>query len=400
MAFLSRCTLVLMCCALVGRACAFTITASPFVLVSSRQHGNTALPLRSQRRSAGHISCNLQLPGEGCTSRRAVLLGSPAAAVAAAAALNVACPPQVADAANKIPVWSLDSGAKMPTLALNTAGLSVDGTERALRLALSSGITHVDFHPGIERDGVARVIRSTGRSGLFLTTKIRKAAPGTAPAAAADKARLQIEEDLRVLGVESVDMLMLRDSPDCDVMQAQWAVLEQALKAGNTRSIGVVNFCESALRCLLETATTRPALNYIMLHVGMGPDAHGLRSFASERGIRTFAYGALGEPGPSTELLSNPTLQRIASAHKRSPEEVAVRWALQSGVAVSVRASAEFGPEGSVCEEGPRCVSGVRMRAQLFDWGLEDVEMRELDAVSSPDSIPTPFASAGCLPRP
>ena len=43
----------------------------------------------------------------------------------------------------------------MPTLALNTAGLSADGSERALTAALPLGFTHVDFHPGTERDGLA-----------------------------------------------------------------------------------------------------------------------------------------------------------------------------------------------------------------------------------------------------
>ena len=75
-----------------------------------------------------------------------------------------------------------------------------------------------------------------------------------------------------------------------------------------------------------------------MLHVGMGADAGGLRSFGESKGIRTFAYGALGEPGPSEELLSNPTLRKIGKAHGgRSPEEVALRWVLQTGAACSVR---------------------------------------------------------------
>ena len=134
----------------------------------------------------------------------------------------------------KIPVWSLEGGVEMPTLALNTAGLTVDGTERAVRLALAAGITHVDFHPGTERDGVALAIRSGApRAGLFLTTKIDKARTGTTPAAAAAMARAQIDADLRALRVDSVDMLMLRDSPDPAVIQAQWAVLEEARKSGN-----------------------------------------------------------------------------------------------------------------------------------------------------------------------
>lgn len=295
-----------------------------------------------------------------------------------------------------IPEWTLDGGVKMPTLALNTVGLSSEDTERALRLAKKEGITHVDFHPGKERDGVAMYIAKEGRAGLFLNTKIRKAPPGTSPEDAAERARVQIDEDLKALGVDSVDMLMLRDSPDCAVIQAQWAVLEDALKSGKTRSLGVINFCEFSLKCVLETAKVKPALNYYMLHVGMGPDAHGLRSFGESRGIRTFAYGAAGEPGPNEELLTSPVLKRIGDAHGKSPEEVALRWVTQGGAAVSVRPTTEFGLGTSKCAEGAKCENGIKARASSYGWSLTSKEMAELDALTSPDDNPTLFSSSGC----
>jgi len=294
-----------------------------------------------------------------------------------------------------IPEWTLEDGVKFPTLALNTVGLSVEETERSVRLAKSQGISHVDFHPGKERDGVAQYIAKEGRAGLFLNTKIRKAPPGTSPAMAAEKARSQIDEDLKALGVKSVDMLMLRDSPDCGVIQAQWAVLEDALKSGKTRSIGVINFCESALTCVLENAKVKPAINYYMLHVGMGKDAHGLRPFTESRGIRTFAYGAVGEPGPSEELLTNPILKRIGNNHKKSPEEIALRWVLQSGAAVSVRPTLNFGLGVSVCNDTV-CEEGIKSRASSFTWSLTAKEMKELDNLTSPDDNPTLFSSSGC----
>ena len=260
------------------------------------------------------------------------------------------------------------------------------------------GITHVDFHPGKERDGIANYISKHGRAGLFLNTKIRKPPPGTSPADAAERARSQIDEDLAILGVDSVDMLMLRDSPDCDVMRAQWAVMEEVLERGKTRSVGVINYCEGSLRCILETAKVKPALNYYMSHVGMGPDAHGLRTFCDSQGIRTFAYGAVGEPGPSEELLSNPSLRRIGNAHGgRSTDEVALRWVLQGGAAVSVRPTTDFGLGTSVCSgETDRCEKGLRVRADTFSWHLTRQEMDELDAMTSPDANPTLFSSAGC----
>ena len=51
----------------------------------------------------------------------------------------------------------------------------------------------------------------------------------------------------------------------------------------------------------------------------MGPDSGGLRAFGESRGIRTFAYGHLGERAmpkdDRDELLASPTLQRIGAAH-------------------------------------------------------------------------------------
>lgn len=291
----------------------------------------------------------------------------------------------------------------MPTLALNTAGLSADGSERATTAALAAGFRHVDFHPGIERDGVARALASAGlgrsedRLGrLFLTTKIAKPPPGSTPAQAAEAVRRQIDSDLAVLGTDAVDMLMLRDSPSCEVMQAQWAALEDARAAGRSRALGTVNFCEGALRCILQTAKTPPALNYVMEHVGMGEDAYGLRGFGEARGVRTFAYGALGEPGPSAELLASPVLRRIGEAHGRSAEEVALRWVVQRGCAVSVRPTADFGMGRSTCATGGACAAGLRARAQVFEWDLAAADITELSALRSPAGNPTIFSSTGC----
>ena len=323
--------------------------------------------------------------------RRSAIVGA-GTSILASTDLFRAAPAQ---AAIPFPEWTLDNNVKFPTLAMNTVGLSVEDTERAVGLAAKQGFTHFDFHPGKERDGVARYIASHGRKDLFLNTKIRKPKPGTSPSDAADLCRAQIAEDLKALNVDYVDMLMLRDSPDCDVMQAQWAVLEDVLAAGKSRSIGVINYCEGSLKCLLETAKVKPALNYYMLHVGMGRDAHGLRTFCDSNGIRTFAYGALGEPGPNQEILNNPLLKKIGAAHEKLPEEVALRWVLQTGAAVSVRPTTNFGLGFGGCD-GEACATGLEKRASTFGWSLSDNEMVKLDNMKSPDDNPTLFSSSGC----
>jgi diketogulonate reductase-like aldo/keto reductase len=247
------------------------------------------------------LSPELIEPSLASATRRSVLTLTGATLVALTGGSNLAAALAVTDSTPTVPSWRLQGGVDFPILALNTAGLSSDGAERAFRAAVLAGITHVDFHPGAERNGVARALRSGAtpldRESVFLTTKINMAPPGATAEEAAAAVNRQLNEDLRVLGCDAVDMLMLRDSASCGVMQAQWAELEKAKKAGKARSIGVVNFCEGSLRCLLESAHEMPAVNYYMLHVGMGRDPQGLTSFGERHGVRTFAYGAVGEPG-------------------------------------------------------------------------------------------------------
>ena len=334
----------------------------------------------------------LVLPAQPHVGRRSAVFGAAAATVWQLA-------PAPAEAATGVAKeWTLANGVKMPTLALNTAGLSADDSERAFTEAVAVGFTHVDFHPGIERDGVARALKSGGvdRAKVFLNTKIRKPPVGTSPSDAAKLVFSQLDEDLAVLGVPQVDMLMLRDSPDPAVMQAQWAAMEEVLASKRARSIGVINYCQSSLECILATAKTKPALNYIMQHVGMGKDTNGLRAFGESRGIKTFAYGALGEPGPSDELLNSPTLKQIGSKHGRSVEEVALRYGLQSGCAVSIRPTVGFGLGKSTCSDDGSCRAGLRARASAFDWSLTAAEMAELSALTSPAGNPTLFSTTAC----
>merc|ERR1712032_1255155 len=113
-------------------------------------------------------------------------------------------------------------------------------------------------------------------------------------------------------------------------------------------------------------------------------DPQGLRSFGESRGIKTFAYGALGEPGPIEEIFNSPTLKRIATSHSRSVPQVALRWVAQSGCAFSVRPTTDFGLGRSMCE-GTTCRTGLEERRQTFDWSLTPQEMAEINAMTAPD---------------
>ena len=309
---------------------------------------------------------------------------------------------------------SLAGGVSLPMLSMNTADLSAEQVERAIELGLSLGLRSVDFHlgstePGArEREGVGRVIASRGRDALFLITKLDKPpANMTDPAAAAALARSTLESELAALGGDgTVDMLLLKDSSSCAVMRAQWEVLEEALAAGRTRALGTYNFCAFSLDCLLTAngglpaVRTPPAMNFLMRHVGMGPDVNGLIAYGAARGVRTAAYGTLGEPIALPELLASPTLQRVARRHNQTVESVAVRWNVQAGYAISSRLTADFAPSntptGARCTAD--CAAALRAMANVHDWALTDADMAALDALrlDQPPQAPTYYSSAGC----
>ena len=312
------------------------------------------------------------------------------------------------------PTWQLAGNVEMPVMALNTVGLSVEDTVRACEIATANGFRHFDFHPGKETEGVAQFLKKTKipRSEFFLTTKIKKPPVGISPEDAAAAAQAQLDENLGKLGGYA-DMLMTRDSPDPAVMQAQWKVLEDALKDGKTRSVGVINFCEDSIRALAKTSKVRPAVDYYYYHVGMnnGDRTAKLQDFLKRFKIKTFAYGAIGEPGPYNDerILRSPILKSIGDGSKvynarnhgpgdKSPAEIAVKWVIDTGNAVSVRPTETFGLGTSVCGPGSECEEGLRKRGELFDWNLTGEEIYKLSNIPSLKSNdnPTLFSSSGC----
>lgn len=313
------------------------------------------------------------------------------------------------NAHKKIPTWIFPNDIVFPTLAANTASLSASQTEAMVRKSLSLGITNIDFHlGGTERDGVAAVLRNVPRDSIFLVTKMDKPpADMTDPEEAAHLVRSTIDKEWSLLGVENVDILLLKDSPSCDVMQAQWKVLEEILKEGKTRGLGFHNFCQFSIDCVLEVATEPAYLNYILGHVGMGIELADLIQYAEDKGIRTVKYGTLGEPVALEELLTNPTLIEIAKTHHRSVEEVALRYNVQLRHGLfssSNRPYADYAPSNTPnmasCGDDIHADCGVALKGmrEVFEWELTKSEMKKLQELrleSYPQS-PTYYASAGC----
>ena len=172
-------------------------------------------------------------------------------------------------------------------------------------------------------------VRESGlnRSEIFITTKIYCAGNASGAVAA-------IESDLQQLGLPQVDLVLIHrptaypghpeQCQNAAQRAATWQGLEQALKAGKTRAIGVSNFNDTELGALLETAKVPPAVNQCQLSVGSHDDA--TIDFCRAHGITYEAYSPL-----RGNEMSQQAVKKIAATHGKSGAQVILRWIVQQG---------------------------------------------------------------------
>jgi 2,5-diketo-D-gluconate reductase A len=294
-----------------------------------------------------------------------------------------------------VPTQKLSNGVEMPVVALGTGGEDNATAKAAVALGLQNGFTHIhtafDYY---NQGGVGDGLRT--QPGAFVTTMtspcIHTAAPPirnvTDPQACYALTRKEITEDLQLLQVKSVDLLLLHGpaqsygtqgvcQPDiCELTRAQWRAYTDAYTAGQTKAIGVSNFCPSCFECLLSAESTLvPAVNQVQYHVGMGRDPQGLLSYCQSRGIVIQAYSPLA----SGKLVTQPpaALSAIASARGKSTAAISLRWILQNPTgALTLVTKADK-------------AAYMKEDLDLFSWNLTSAEMAQLDALTSPTDNPS-----------
>jgi D-xylose reductase len=124
-----------------------------------------------------------------------------------------------------------------------------------------------------------------------------------------------------------------------------WRAMEDLVRAGLVRTIGVSNYNVALLRELLATASIRPAVLQVELHPLLTQDK--LLRFCRQEQIAVTAFSPLGSPSyvplgmarAEESLLDHPTITGIAQSVKRTPAQVLLRWGIQRGTAVIPKTS-------------------------------------------------------------
>ena len=234
----------------------------------------------------------------------------------------------------KVPVLSLNNGARMPQFGIGTFGIPDNETAAdAVSFALQSGYRHIDTaHSYFDEEGVGEGIRRSGvlRSEIWLTSKLW---PSDYTDTSADEA---IDRMLKRLGTDYVDLLYIHQ-PVGDIKAAYEAMI-RAYKAGKVRALGISNFdydapeVQAAFRWIVDSAEVRPQVMQIECH----PYAQRveMRKVLAEKGIQLECWFPLGGAMSQGALFKEPVLQQIAKAHGKTPAQVIIRWHIQEGFSV------------------------------------------------------------------
>lgn len=256
------------------------------------------------------------------------------------------------------PLISLNDGHHIPQIGFGTSPLNDQKVVPAILAALEAGYRHIDtaFRYNNEK-GVGQGIRESGiaREDLFVTTKL------DGPFQGDDRAIGGLEESLRRLGLEYVDLLLIHwPLPQRDQYVSTWKTFETLLAAGKTRSIGLSNFKPAHIDRLLAETSVRPAVNQIQLNPRITRPEQ--RAYDSEHGIVTEAWSPLGA---GNELLQEPTLASLAEKYGKTPAQVVLRWHIELGNVTIPRSA------------NPRRIAE---NINIFDFSLTDDEVAAISA--------------------
>jgi aryl-alcohol dehydrogenase-like predicted oxidoreductase len=239
---------------------------------------------------------------------------------------------------------------------------SIAAIHRALELGVNWIDTAAVYGLGHSEEVVARALKSWPGPRPYVFTKcgLRWDADGNVRKVLnADSIRHEVEDSLRRLSVEVIDLYQIHWPPDPDSAELEegWSTLASLQRQGKVRWIGVSNFTVQQLRraqALASVTSLQPP--YSLVHrevedqvlpycsrenIGVivySPMASGLLTGAMtrERAAKLSkddwrrTHPDFTEPNLSRNLALVEHLHQIARRHNRSTGEVAIAWTLHN----------------------------------------------------------------------
>jgi aryl-alcohol dehydrogenase-like predicted oxidoreductase len=212
----------------------------------------------------------------------------------------------------------------------------LDGARAVLRRAVELGVDHIDtaqyYGPDVVNDLIRESLHPYPQD-LKLVTKVGGRRDGRGawlPAQSPAELRAGVEDNLRSLQVERMDLVNLRlmsAEPDGDLMAEQLGTLEDLRREGKLDLIGISEAGAGTVRRALELVDIAEVQNAYSVVNRSGEDVLEL---CIEREIAFVPYFPLGSAfsGGPRQLAQDPVIAGVARRRGISPTQVALAWLL------------------------------------------------------------------------
>ncbi|KAL0131928.1 hypothetical protein PUN28_000006 [Cardiocondyla obscurior] len=296
-----------------------------------------------------------------------------------------------------IPVITFSNGHKMPALGLGTYKSEEESVKKAIKEAINLGYRHIDtaFYYGNERE-IGEAVRekiedgTVTREDLFITTKLWNNFHRE------ERVVPTCKQSLANLGLDYVDLYLIHwpmaykeeeDLRPKDISLAEsdvdyletWRGMEECVRQGLARSIGISNFNSEQITRLLKSAKIAPVNNQIEVNINVNQEK--LIDFCKKHNITVTAYSPLGQPGGSSGIdnkLDSSVIMLLAKKYNKTPAQIALRYVYQEGTAPI-----------------PKSVTASRIKEnmEIFDFSLTSDETNAIRKLGTGERVASfPYA--------
>ena len=208
-----------------------------------------------------------------------------------------------------------------------------------LRRAVELGVNHIDtaafyFSPLRSANELINTALAPYPDDLVIVTKV---GPGRdpwgewLPAARPDQLRGQVEENLRQLGRDHLDVVNLRRMPSMESLAEHFGALAELRDAGLVRHLGLSGVSPGQLA---EAQAVAPVVCVQNRYgVGASPEAHAFVDACGKQGVAFVPFFAIAGQGSGAGATGSehPGVLAVARAHGATAAQVRLAWTLQRG---------------------------------------------------------------------
>lgn len=218
----------------------------------------------------------------------------------------------------------LNNGYIIPDVGLGTFLSSVDECYNSCLWALKNGYRHIDTAQNYKNEeAVGKAIKDSGinRKEIFVTSKLQITRFGK------NNCKKAVLKSIEDLGLDYIDLYLMHwPSPSYELNLETYLALEEMVKEGYIKSIGVSNFQIHHLEHLLPYINIKPVTNQIELHPGLSQVP--LVNFCKKNDIIVTSYG----PFMKGEALKMPYIIKLATKYHKTPAQICIRYLVDRGI--------------------------------------------------------------------